>query len=158
MSENELIEWAGEYQGTSNIHRLRALYSIKKRKFIRGFYKGNRVHGDILYRIYPGTYIVFDYHSWWQRDPPRRLQLVIVDIRKDEAKAVASAKIEFYKSDFLSSFNLPHLLDFYNAVPSYHTYPSLDFDKVYSEEENERLLKFIFRNNERIIREGEEHE
>ena len=158
-SENALVEWIGEYQGTSNIHKLRALYSIKKGKFIRGFYKGNRVRGDILYRVYPGRYIVFYYHSWWQNDPPRQMTLAIVDF-KSNAKPVpvAGVKLEFYKPEYLSSLGIPQLVDFYNAVPAYHSYPSINFDKVYSQEDNEKLLKFILENQGKIIREGEENE
>jgi len=165
MSENGLIEWAGEYQGTSNIHVLRALYSIKRRKFVKGFYAGNRVRGDIRYRIYPGRYIIFHYHSWWQQDPPRQLQLHLVDInKKEETKAIASVTViasvalEFYKPEYLGNFGIPHLVDFYDAVPGYHSYPGINFEKVYSEEENEKLLRFILSNNKKVIREGEEHE
>jgi hypothetical protein len=159
MSEEELIEWAGVYQGTSNIHKLRALYSMKKRKFIKGFYAGNRVHGDIRYKVFPGRYIVFYYHSWWQNDPPRQLQLSLVDIKdKDKTNIIAWVRLEFYKPEVLSSFNLPQLTDFYDAVPGYHSYPRINFEKVYSEEDNDKLIRFILDNNKKIIREGEEHE
>jgi hypothetical protein len=158
MSEYELIEWVGGYQGTSNIHKLRALYSMKKRKFIKGFYKGNRVKGGIFYRVYPGRYIVFYYHSWWQNDPPREMQLSLVNINSEKTEMIAWVRLEFYKPEFLSSFNLPQLTDFYDAVPGYHSYPSLNFEKIYSEDENNKLLKFILDNNKKTIREGEEHE
>jgi hypothetical protein len=157
MSE-ELIEWVGEYQGTSNIHKLRALYSIKKGKFIHGFYRGNRVRGDIIYRVYPGRYIVFYYHSWWQNDPPRQLQLSLVNINKEKTEIVAWVRLEFYEPEYLGSFNLPQLTDFYDAVPGYHSYPSIDFEKVYSEEENDKLIRFIIGNNSKVIRQEEEHE
>jgi hypothetical protein len=63
-------------------------------------------------------------------------------LSKEGEQTLAKAVVMFYKSDFLKNFP-PQLLDFYNAKPSYHGYPALNFEKVYSEEENKMLLEFI---------------
>jgi hypothetical protein len=159
MSE-EYAEIRGWYQGTSNITKLAAVYSIKRRKFVKGFYRGSRTHGDILYKLLPGTYVWFEYLGWWRNDPPRELTVELFRIVRDnegfKRKTVARTTIRFYKPEFLKSLNLPQILDFFEARPHYHSYPSLNFEKVYTEEENERLISFVSARRE--IVEGEEHD
>jgi hypothetical protein len=161
VKPEELVEFRGSWQGTTNITSLRALYSVKRRKFIKGYYQGSRPHGEILYRVLPGTYVVFDYHGWWKLDPPRRLRVEKVYIGKEGeervVKSLAAVEIKFYSKDgeFLKQFP-PQVLDFFEARPGYHSYPSLSFEKVYSEEENQALLELLERGGEHV--EGAEHE
>ena len=156
----EYYEMRGWYQGTSNITKLAAVYSVKKRKFIKGFYKGSRTHGDILYRLLPGTYVFFEYLGWWRKDPPRELTITLFKIEKDaegfRRVTIAKTEIKFYKEEFIKNLGIPQIWDFFDARPHYHSYPSLNFDKIYSEEENEKLLSFVMSKRELV--EGEEHE
>jgi len=59
VSAQEYVEMRGWYQGTSNITSFSVVYSIKKRKFVKGYFSGDRVSGDILYKLFPGRYIRF---------------------------------------------------------------------------------------------------
>jgi hypothetical protein len=158
MSEqkmSEQLEWRGSYQGTSNITALRALYSIKNRKFIKGYLDGHRGKGEIIYRLYPGTYIYLFYFGWNKSDPPHELKAELLRLEKQGEQVLAKVVIKFYKPEFLKNFP-PQLLDFYNAKPSYHGYPAINFNKVYSEEENKALLDFVNQNKEFL--EGAEYE
>jgi len=159
-TQAEYVEMRGWYQGTSNITKLAAIYSVKRRKFVKGYYKGSRTHGEILYKLLPGTYVWFEYFGWWRKDPPRELTVTLFKIVKDEEGfrrvTVASASIRFYKDEFLRSLGIQQLVDFFEARPHYHSYPGLDFEKVYSEEENNRLIEFVMSKKEVV--EGEEHE
>jgi hypothetical protein len=160
VSGEEYVEIRGWYQGTSNITRLAAVYSVKKRKFVKGYYKGSRTHGEILYRLLPGTYVFFEYFGWWRNDPPRELTVSLFRIEKSDEGfrrvTVVTARIRFYNAEFLTGLGIPQLVDFFEARPHYHRYPSLNFEKVYSEEENEKLLSFVMSRKE--IVEDEEHE
>ena len=155
-SSNQItLTFKGSYQATTNVVALRALYSIKNLKFIKGYLKGCGGRGDIIYRLYPGTYIYFFYFSWNKNDPPREVKIELLKIEKQGEKTLSKAVIKFYSTDFLKSFP-PQLSDFVKFIPSYHGYPKLNFDKVYTMEENEMLLKFIEEGGE--ITEGAEHD
>jgi hypothetical protein len=161
VKPEDLVEFRGSWQGTTNITHLRVLYSVKRRKFIKGYYQGSRPHGEILYRVLPGTYVVFDYHGWWRNDPPRQLRVEMIKLEKEGeeriVKSLGGVTIRFYSKDgeFLKQFP-PQIMDFFNARPGYHSYPSLNFEKVYSEEENQALLELLERGGEYV--EGAEHE
>jgi hypothetical protein len=156
----EYLEMRGWYQGTSNITKLAAIYSVKRRKFVKGYYKGSRTHGEILYRLLPGTYVFFEYFSWWRNDPPRELTLTLFRIEKDaegfRRVVLATSTVKFYNPEFLVGLGIPQLVDFFDARSHYHAYPTLNFEKIYSEEENEKLLNFVMSGKELV--EGEEHE
>jgi hypothetical protein len=157
----DLIEFRGSWQGTTNITYLRALYSVKRRKFVKGFFEGSRPRGDIVYRVLPGTYVVFDYFGWWRNDPPRQMRIEKIHLSKQGeervVKSLARVDIKFYSKDgeFLKQFP-PQVVDFFNARPRYHSRPSLDFEKAYSEQENQELLALLERGGEYV--EGAEHE
>jgi hypothetical protein len=159
-TQTEFFEVRGWYQGTSNITKLAAVYSVKNRKFVKGFIKGSRTHGEIHYRLFPGTYIWFEYFGWWRNDPPRELTVALFKIvRTDEGLRrvlIASSTVKFYKPEFVASLGIPQLIDFFEARPHYHSYPTLNFNKVYSEEENKKLLDFVL--SKRKVVEGEEHD
>ena len=161
MTENSLpslVEIRGHYQGTTNIRRLSLLYSLKSKKFIKGYVDGSSTKGDVVYRVYPGRYLRIKYKYWSRADPPRKVEVQLIQVREDgSVKVLREAKIEFYDPEFLSRFP-PQLKDLYERCPHYHSKPYLKplFEKVYSEEENVMLLSLLDKAN--IIREGEEHE
>jgi len=155
-SSNQItLTFKGSYQATTNIVALRVLYSPKNRKFIKGYLRGGAGKGEIIYKLYPGIYIYFFYFSWSKCDPPREVKIELLKIEKQGEQTLSKAVIKFYNSDFLKSFP-PQLLDFYQAKPSYHGYPKLNFNKIYTEQENEMLLKLISGGGE--ITEGAEHD
>jgi hypothetical protein len=151
----ELIEVEGKYRGTLSIRYLKLLYSIKNRKFIKGYLRGDRVEGKVLYRIYPGTYIMFEYFYWCKNDPPRKITISKVAISKEETKIINQTIIKFYNDEFVKQFP-QQVVDLFNARPRYHSLRMVDFNKVYSDEENQKLLQLVVENKEII--EGEEHQ
>ena len=156
--EGELVEYKGCYQATTNIRRLRLLYSLKNRKFIKGYVSGSRTGGDIIYRLYPGRYLEFSYDYWNKADPPRKIKIRMILISGEGIKTLSQVTIEFYSDEFLSQFP-PQVIDFFEArPPGYHIKPDLAplFQKVYSEEEHDQLLKLVSTSTE--IKEGEELE
>jgi len=153
-----LVEIRGHYQGTTNIRRLSLLYSLKSRKFIRGYVDGSSTKGDVVYRVYPGRYLRIKYRCWSRTDPPRKVEVQLIEIKKDGGiETLKEVRIEFYDESFLDRFP-PQLKDLYERCPYYHTKPYLIplFEKVYSEGENNRLLSLLDGPN--VVREGEEHE
>jgi hypothetical protein len=80
---SSLVEWKGRYSGTTNQSQLKLLYSIKNRKYIKGYIKGSRVSGDILYSVYPGIYLVIDHFYWNKADPPHSITVSMVKISKE---------------------------------------------------------------------------
>jgi len=51
-----------EYQGTTNVRKVEAVFSLKKNKFIRPIkQEGDRVAGKYVYELYPGKYIEVGY-------------------------------------------------------------------------------------------------
>jgi len=150
----ETIKWCGSWQATSNIVALRALYSPKNRKFIKGYLKGCGGRGDIIYRLYPGTYIYFFYFFWNKNDPPKEIKIELLQISQGE-QILSKVVLKFYSQDFLKSFP-PQLYDFVQSIPSYHGRPHFDFNKNYSEQENKALLELISKGGE--ITEGAEHD
>jgi len=154
-SSNQItLTFKGSYQGTSNITALIALYSLKNRKFIKGYLKGCAGKGDIIYRLYPGTYVYLFYFKWNKIDPPNEIKAELLRLG-ESAQTLSKVVIKFYSPDFLKSFP-PQLSDFVKFVPSYHGYPKLNFNKIYTEEENKALLELINKGGE--IVEGAEHE
>jgi hypothetical protein len=156
-TNQQLIEFKGHYGGTTNKKALRLLYSIKNRKFIKGYVSGDRVGGDINYRIYPGIYLVFDYYYWNKQDPPAVITIWKVQINKQKVTELKKWEIKFY--DYHKLEQLPRQIwDFWYNHPGYHS--GIDIreltQKVYSEEENQKLLQLI--ESEQVQIEGEEHE
>jgi hypothetical protein len=152
----------GYYQGTTNIRRLLVYYSIKNKKFIRGYISGTRISGSIIYRLYEGTYIRFNAEYWSKSDPPYQLEACLVKIKCPDNRMtienVACAVIKYRNPRWLMQNPqiLPQFFDFASAIPAYHRYPSIDFDRVYSEEEHNKLIEFIQKCM--YIVEGEENE
>jgi len=130
MSE-QIIEWCGSWQATSNITAQRVLYSIKNRKFIKGYLRGCGGRGDIIYKIYPGVYIYFFYFGWRGNDPPREVKIELLKIEKQGEQILSKTVIKFYDTEFIKQFP-PQLYDFVKSIPLYHGRPHLDFDKVYT--------------------------
>ena len=152
--KKQIVEWRGSWQATSNIIALRALYSIKNLKFIKGYLKGCGGRGDIIYKLYPGTYVYLFYFRWNKIDPPNEIKAELLRLGESE-QTLAKVVVKFYGPYFLKSFP-PQLYDFYKAIPPYHGYPKLNFNKIYTEQENKMLLEFVNKSGE--IVEGAEHD
>jgi hypothetical protein len=143
--EGVKIEYNGGYCATTNKRYIRVLYSINKNKFVKGYFKGDRVSGDIVYNIFPGRYIVIVASNYPKLDPPKDVKAMLVSFSKEGKMDVLKERtVKFYSEDFLRSLNLPpQLLHVWEYVPGYHAGKAFDFNKVFSEEETRRLLEWI---------------
>jgi len=158
MEGQNLIEIKGYYQGTTNTRHLSLVYSVKNRKFVKGFLDGSSTHGYIRYRLFPGKYIKIYYDYWNKADPPNKVEVSLISIEEDgKEKELKSVCVHFYNCEFLKRFP-PQLMDLYEKRPGYHRKPAVHllFTKQYTEEENENLLKIF--DGPKIYREGEEHD
>ena len=156
---NVLCTYMGEYQGTTHIRKLYLLFSLKRRKYIKPMRRdGSRVEGRYVYELYPGSYLLIGYDARLSLEPPRTVtaQLVTIDEKCDVHYGDALI-IKFEKFEWVEKQDLPQMLkDIVNWAPGYHSLPNIDFNKVYSEKDTQKLLEMI---KQRVrITEGEEHE
>jgi len=132
----ELVEVKGWYR---NPYNYSLLYSIKKRKFIKGIVEGK----DIIYKLRPGKYIRFEYEYDLSEKVPNIITLKLISIKNDATEEViASSTIKYCSNIFLRRL-VPQVEDF-DRMP--HRILSEVFNKIYSEEDNERLLLFVITN------------
>jgi len=152
-----LCERAERFGQFTNTGRLYLFYSLKNRKLIKGYVK--KVGWEILYRLMPGMYIRMSWEYWNKQDPPHTITVYLGRLECQGNNAVfkfeSVAQIKFYNEEFLAQFPEP-IRDLYAARPGYHGVPSVDFNKVYSEEEHQKLIELAKSN--RLIIEGEENE
>jgi hypothetical protein len=134
-----------------------AFYSIKNRKFIKAYIK--KVGWEMHYRLLPGNYIRLEWEYWTKDDPPNTIYVALTKLvckgdvgnYEDTTQTV----IRFYNAEFLTQFP-EQVRDFYSWRPGYHGVPSINFDKVYSEEEHQKLIELA--KSGKLIIEGEENE
>ena len=149
----------GGYQGTTHIKYVYVFFSVKKNKFIRPMRKsGDRVVGKYIYELCPGQYILVGYDSRTREEPPRVLIAQLVNIDNDcNVHYGESAIIRFEHFEWVNNQDLPTMLkDIVHWAPGYHSPPKIDFNKVYSETDTQRLLLMI--TQKLRMTEGEEHE
>jgi len=159
MGQTKLCVTRGGYQGTTHIKYVYAYFSIKRGKFIKPMRaSGDRVVGNYIYELYPGQYVLIGYDHRSKEEPPRVLiaQLVTIDNECREHYGDATI-IRFENFEWLEKQDLPQILkDIASWAPGYHSPPNIDFNKVYSESETQRLIEMI---KQKVrITEGEEHE
>jgi len=152
-----LCERAERFGQFTNTGRLNLFYSLKNRKFIKGYVK--KVGWEILYRLTPGMYIRLTWDYWTKDDPPNTITAYLGRIICKENNAVFESEsitqIKFYSADFLKQFP-EQIRDLYNGRPGYHGTPHIDFNKIYSEQEHQSLIELI--KSGKLIIEGEENE
>ena len=152
-----LCEHTERFGQFTNTGRLYLIYSLKNRKFVKGLIR--KVGWEISYRLMPGMYIRLTWDYWTKSDPPNTITAYLVKLECRENRATLSTisvtQIKFYNAEFLTQFP-EQIRDLYSWRPGYHGTPSADFNKVYSEEEHQRLIEFI--KSGKLIIEGEENE
>ena len=139
------VEYNGGYCATTNKRWIRVLYSIKNNKFVKGYFKGDRVSGDILYTVFPGRYIVVIVSNYPKLDPTKDIKAMLVTITKEgRVDVIKERTVRFYSEEFLRRLNLPpQLLHAWEYVPGYHSGKVFDFNKVFSAEETRKLIEWI---------------
>lgn len=139
----------GDYGGTTNKTWLTVLFSVKNRKFIRGYMHGDRVSGGITYRLYAGRYLEFRYYRWSKRDPPALFEVSEVVLspskrgdRLTEKERKRLIRLEWYKwkqlRETVKDRGWVGIVDHFVAcLPAYHSRPDTRtlMSKVFTEEE-----------------------
>ena len=149
----------GSYRGTSNIRRLELVFSLKRNKFIKPYKRvGNRVEGSYIYALTPGRYILIGCKYWAKEEPPYTVYAQLFSIDNNcRVSYGKSMTIMFEHDNWLMSQALPQpLKDVYVWLPSYHNLPPVNFNKTYSEDGINQLMRMI--ENEVRLVEGAEHE
>jgi len=142
----QITEVAFERCGAfSNTAFFAAVYSLKKRKFVKPA-SIVKVVADftVYYRLLPGRYLLFTYSYWSKRHPPRQITVAPFIVKDAGTQELKGVQIEFEKGEYLKTFP-PQIADFFQARPGYHGRPawlSLS-EKVYTEEEHARLLELV---------------
>jgi hypothetical protein len=153
-----VIEVKGEYQIAPETAYLCLYYSLRRRKFVKGQFVDDlrarrHHHGVVLYALYPGRYVKFELAVWGAQVPPCTLTLSIVDVSANGEKVLAQVILRG-RREFVERLGIAQLIDFYNAKPTaFHRRPRVDFNRVYSEEENAKLVEFIEKHNREEITE-----
>ena len=157
---SQLIEVKGEYQIAPESTYLCLYYSLRRRKFVKGRFVDDlrtrhHHHGTVLYNLLPGRYVKFELAIWGAQVPPCTLILSVVDVTASGEKVVAKVTLRGCR-EFVERLGIAQLVDFYNAKPTaFHRRPRIDFNRVYSEEENAKLVEFIMKHNwEEITEDG----
>jgi len=159
IQKQNLCNVTGSYRATTNIKVLSLLFSIKRRKFIKPISRqGDRVSGEYVYTLLPGKYIIIECKYWTKAEPPYLIHAELITIGDDcRVTCGKSVEIMFEHGDWLMSQPIPGMLkDIYAWLPSYHTLPHPNFEKIYDETEIKQLLKMI-EDGMKII-EGAEYE
>jgi hypothetical protein len=145
----------GEYvilRGQCDVNRVDLFYSIVNRKYIRGNIGSN----DIIYKLRPGRYIEVIYYRNWFIDPPKEVSAALIEI-SDDMYLEAVSCITYYNSKFVleSQEVPPQIKDLVQVKDVMHGSVVNLFNKVYSEDENEKLLKFVLNKKEIVEYTGE---
>jgi len=157
--EVKLCEVVTGYQGTTNVRKVEAVFSLKKNKFIRPIkIEGDSVTGRYMYELYPGKYVLVGYRYVAQEYPSRQLYAQYISINHNCTVHYEQSSIVIFESgDWLMNQSIPQMLkDLFNWRPQYHIRPAIDFNKVYPLGEVAALTKMID-SKVRLV-EGEEHE
>jgi len=148
---NELVEVKCPYESAIKKRYFSVLYSIKNRKFIKGFVDILPFVGDVRYRIKPGTYIKMSYYYYhYDQIPVNLINIYLVKIKENgDEEIIKRVTIGFYNEQFLKNFPL-QVLDLYDKRPGRHSKPALNllFNKIYDEQEHSKLLSLISQDGE----------
>lgn len=137
----------------TNTGETTVLFSIKNKKFIKPFLtdKGK----TYIYKIYQGKYIMLSWKFWAKQNPPHTITLQLIHILSNNNIKILEETSFIVTKDYV--FNNQILNDFFSARPEYHNAPSIDFNKIYTEEEVKQILDFLQKSNEKTIIENSEN-
>jgi hypothetical protein len=144
----KLCEVKTEYGRWTNTGRYALLYSVKNNKFIRGFMEKSGYGGYIRYRLYPGTYLLFEWSYWNKSDPNHRVQISLIRLTEDcRYEYVATNSLAFDNVEktveMLRNMGLEPVADFIAWRPGYHGRPAVDFTKTYPPEVTLKLIEWV---------------
>lgn len=152
MNEVKLCEYKTEWFRGTNTGHGEAIFSIKRRKFVKPTVYWGAVT-KFYYTLLRGRYIRLRWSWWNKREPEHRIYVAIIDIDGDKVETIREGAFAVNSNyDFENEI----LSDFFNARPSYHGRPAIDFNKVYTEEQVKQLIEFA--ENAIKIVEGQEYE
>jgi hypothetical protein len=122
-----------------------AYFSIKLRKFIQPFVK-RELFTEFRYKLLPGEYILLKWSRWCKEKPPYMICATLVQIQPSQHGRMKQRTISTARWRITGNykFSNPILADFFSArITKYPGWPSLNFNKVYSEEDVEQLIQLI---------------
>lgn len=131
------------FKGTNTGHGA-VWVSIRKRKLIRPHkaYWGCRTR--LQYLLTRGIYIRVDWEYWNKEDPPHSFVVALVRIRWAGSER-GWEEIIISSGTVYASINHPPknpvLADLFGGRPQYHCPPELDFNKQYSREDIQWLIR-----------------
>jgi hypothetical protein len=139
-------------EGYCDVNKADLFYSVVNRKYIRGEIHGN----NVTYKLQPGRYVEIVYHRNWFIDPPKEVSAALIEI-SDDIYLEAVSCIAYYNSKFvLENQEIPpQIKDLVQVKDVMHGSVVVLFNKIYSEDENEALLKFILNKKEIVEYTGE---
>ena len=147
----------GAFRGSNTGYMNDIMFSIKNRKFIKGFRKG-RCNWYIHYRLFPATYLRFTLRHWSRQKPTDSVTVELVRVRENGSVVVLKSALWRFNYTLTDVNELPEIVrDFALARPAYHGPPTIDFSKIYSEDAVNEVLAYLKEQGSEIVI-GAEHE
>ena len=147
----------GSFRGSNTGYMNDIMFSIKNRKFIKGFRKG-RCNWYIHYRLFPATYLRFSWRHWNKQKPTDSVLVELVRVREDASVVVLKSATWRFNYTLSDINKLPEIVrDFALARPAYHGPSTIDFSKIYSEDAVNEILSYLREQGNEIVI-GIEHE
>ncbi len=122
----------------SHIYNFAVLFSIKKRKFIKPYWKK---HQQLEYHVFPGSYILIKSRGYLH-DEPMTWTVSVIYVKpktNNTDKYDVLSSVTWQTPWDQKQITVPILKDI--DTPGYHGYPKMDYNKVYSQAEIDELLK-----------------
>jgi hypothetical protein len=139
-------------EGHCDVNRVDLFYSIVNRKYIRGEIYGN----SITYKLRPGRYIEVIYYRNWFIDPPKEVSAALIEVSDDIYLEAVSCVVYSNSKFVLENQEIPpQVKDLVQVKDVMHGSVTTLFNKIYSEDENEALLRFVLSRKEIVEYTGE---
>ncbi len=122
----------------SHTYNFSLLFSLKKKKFVKPWWKKSQ---QLEYHIYPGVYLLISSRGYIH-DESMKWSVAIIKV---EAKTPGLSRYGVISSTTWETpskqeeITIPILRDI--DTPGYHGYPKVDYNKIYSQQEIDELLK-----------------
>lgn len=155
---SDLIELGAVAYRCRNSGAMRGfIFSLRKRKFVKGKITKVGVEYRIRYRLYPGRYLRFTWEGRSRCDPVDKVVVELIHVRKDGIKVLASAMWRLEVEEAIREENgfryiverycldgVPTIVvRFFESRPGYHGPPGIPNSVVYGKDEVEEVLRAL---------------
>jgi hypothetical protein len=147
----EVFVWRGEYFVTRLITSVDLVYSLRKRKFVTPSGLGG---GRIEYRLLPGRYVLFSSSTAYRSqtfEVVHSLWITLADVRGSrdginlEKENLATRVVDINDVKTVLSSPVPQQVKDFVKMALRRPLDRRIFKKVYSDEEHQKLLDFLFK-------------